>query len=647
VSCFTKRGVRIASGAKTAHHAFVRKGYVCLAAFGAFISLPYCLLASEAEALAIDAAILARHMPFGTILNPIYASSTSSNIVGYTRCGDSALWTGAYLAAESFRYSTTQSPDALNNVKTALSGIESLVDVTGDNRLARCIVPANSPYAAGIESEEAANTIHQAPPYIWVDNTSRDEVIGVFFGLGAAYDLVDDAGVKSRITSVTTLLSGFISGHQWSPNDDISNTFLVRPEELQMLVQVTRHVNPSSTLNAPFYTPPVSLGVTVDVLGLSSYFKFNLDYMTFYNLIRLQDNSDNRSAYETIRNYTAAHQNAFFDLIDCALTGPNGPRDAETTALMDEWLQRSRRDFTVDVSKTVAVCTEACAPVPVSIRPPGDFLWQVDPFQLSGGGSGVIETAGIDYILPYWMARYYGVIQADADAQSSAAPVDSMAPNALASLYGSNLAAAVASAQSQPPATALGGVTVTVTDSAGVARNAPLLYVSPGQINFEIPDGAAPGVATIKLAGSGAGQIYEGAIQAVAPALFTMNGAGTGVAAATAISVPANSQTQNPVQVFQCGTTGCIATPIVLASDATVYLTLYGSAIRNLSSLANVALAVNGVSLPVLYAGPAPGFAGLDQVNVSLPLNLRGSGASNVTLTVDGQTSNVVTMNIQ
>ena len=174
-------------------------------------------------------------MPFGTILNPIYASSTSSNIVGYTRCGDSALWTGAYLAAESFRYNVTQSQDALNNVKAALSGIESLVDVTGDNRLARCIVPANSAYAAGIESEEAANTIHQAPPYIWVDNTSRDQVVGIFFGLGAAYDLVDDAGVKSRISSVTTLISGFISGHQWSPNDDISNTFLVRPEELQML----------------------------------------------------------------------------------------------------------------------------------------------------------------------------------------------------------------------------------------------------------------------------------------------------------------------------------------------------------------------------------------------------------------------------
>src|SRR5262250_3244879 len=83
---------------------------------------------SEPDALAIDAGILARHMPFGTILDPIYSSSTSTQIVNYTRCGDSALWTGAYLAAEAFRYKVTQSADALHNVQTALAGLKALAD---------------------------------------------------------------------------------------------------------------------------------------------------------------------------------------------------------------------------------------------------------------------------------------------------------------------------------------------------------------------------------------------------------------------------------------------------------------------------------------------------------------------------------------
>ena len=41
--------------------------------------------------------------------------------------------------------------------------------------------------------------------------------------------------------------------------------------------------------------------VLVDVQSNNSYFKFNLDYMSFYNLVRLQDNGDNRGAYMTVR----------------------------------------------------------------------------------------------------------------------------------------------------------------------------------------------------------------------------------------------------------------------------------------------------------------------------------------------------------
>jgi hypothetical protein len=39
--------------------------------------------------------------------------------------------------------------------------------------------------------------------------------------------------------------------------------------------------------------PPVGAGVAVDVLSNSSYFKFNLDYMSLYQLVHLQDNSGN------------------------------------------------------------------------------------------------------------------------------------------------------------------------------------------------------------------------------------------------------------------------------------------------------------------------------------------------------------------
>jgi hypothetical protein len=97
--------------------------------------------ASEADAILISQNIRAHHMPFGTIMDPIFATPDSEQLVGYTHCGDSAIWTGHYLAAEAFRYNVTQSPEALDNVRVALAGIESLLDVTGTNLLSRCLIP--------------------------------------------------------------------------------------------------------------------------------------------------------------------------------------------------------------------------------------------------------------------------------------------------------------------------------------------------------------------------------------------------------------------------------------------------------------------------------------------------------------------------
>jgi uncharacterized protein (TIGR03437 family) len=127
-----------------------------------------------------------------------------------------------------------------------------------------------------------------------------------------------------------------------------------------------------------------------------------------------------------------------------------------------------------------------------------------------------------------------------------------------------------------------------------------------------------------------------------------MNGNGSGVAAALAVAVQAgNPQLQSPVPVFQCGGTGCVSVPIDLGVDRPVYVSFYGTGIRNRSSLANVTVTINGVSVPASYAGAAPDYVGLDQVNVGLPLTLRGSGECSVVVSVDGQTSNTVTINIQ
>jgi hypothetical protein len=397
-----------------------------------FLFAALSLEAGESEALAIDLEIQTRHLPYGTVLNPIVAAAGSRDIVQYTRCGDSAIWTGHYLAAEAYRYRATFHPDALANVRGAVAGIKLLADVTGNDLLARCAVPEDSPFAPGIASEEASNGSYfstlNGRRWMWIGNTSRDQYTGVFFGLGAAYDLVEDSGVRAEISALTTRLLDRLIGWGWNvimPDGSMSTTFLIRPEQRLSFLQVGKRVN-SKRFAGQYATDSFWLAgqtavpIGIDVLDEhSSYFKFNLNYITLYNLIRLENGgwwsgwikSWYEHAYAVNRRSTDNHGNAHFNMIDRALEGPNAQRDAETRALLEAWLKRPRTDVRVDLSVTLPVCgDQTCNPAPVELRPPSDFVWQMNPFQVSGGGSGIIENAGIDYILPYWMARYYGVV---------------------------------------------------------------------------------------------------------------------------------------------------------------------------------------------------------------------------------------------
>jgi hypothetical protein len=387
---------------------------------------------AERNALAIDANIQARHMPYGGVIDPILSLADLSQITDYTRCGDSAIWTGHYLAAEAFRYKVTGAADALTNINNAISEINNLIDVTGGNVLARCALPASSPYAASISSQESANGIYNGSisgtpsgtPWIWVGNTSRDQYIGVFFGLTVTYDLVTDATVRKWCTYLVTRLLQNLQDNAWNivmPNGSISTTFLIRPDEQLSLLLIGKQVNPalfSSEYSSESDTisPSVVAPVSVDCADQTgSYFKFNLDYLTFYTLMRMGSGYSAYwygLAYDELRATTSSHQNAQFNMIDRAINGANATRDAQTQSLLGAWLLRPRLDVYRDFTGQFPACStnEACQPLPVVDRVTTDFVWQRDPFALSGGGQGDIESAGIDYILPYWMGRYYGVI---------------------------------------------------------------------------------------------------------------------------------------------------------------------------------------------------------------------------------------------
>ncbi len=218
-----------------------------------------------------------------------------------------------------------------------------------------------------------------------------------------------------------------------------------------------------------------------------------------------------------------------------------------------------------------------------------------------------------------------------------------LAPESIASLFGAGMAGATQASGGLPLPTTISGSQVVVRDAMGVARAAPLFFVSPTQINLSVPAGTVTGVATVKaVLNDGFVACGLATITSVAPALFTANASGRGVAAAVVLRVrPNGAQVYEPVARFDPAQNIFVPIPIDLGPEGDqVFLILYGTGFRHRSSLGNVKITIGGVAVGALYAGDAPGLEGLDQVNALLPRSLMGRGEVDVVLTVEGKTAN-------
>ena len=225
-----------------------------------------------------------------------------------------------------------------------------------------------------------------------------------------------------------------------------------------------------------------------------------------------------------------------------------------------------------------------------------------------------------------------------------------VAPESIVAAFGSNLATTTQAASSTQLPTTLAGVSVRIVDAAGVERLAPLFIVTPSQINYQMPPGAAAGPSLVAVTSGGnfiAGGVAEGVI--VAPGLFSADASGQGVAAALVFRRKGNgAESYEPVARFDSALNRFVAAPIDLGPESDqVFLILYGTGVRFRSALSAVSCAIGALDSEVLFADAAPGYVGLDQINVRLSRALTGRGVVDVALSVEGKAANIVRIGIQ
>lgn len=224
-----------------------------------------------------------------------------------------------------------------------------------------------------------------------------------------------------------------------------------------------------------------------------------------------------------------------------------------------------------------------------------------------------------------------------------------LATDSIAAAFGANLATTTMVASGLPLPTELAGTRIVLKDAAGVERAAPLFFVSQFQVNYQVPTGMAPGVATVTVT-SADGQITTGVIliTPTLPGLFTANSDGVGAPTGYVLRVKTNgAQIEEPLTTYDAAQGRFVPRPIDFYSDSPtqadqIYLVLFGTGVRNRSSLTDVEAALDGsIKAEVLYAAAQGFYVGLDQINLKLPLIANRPTASLVVV-VDGKPSNPV-----
>jgi uncharacterized protein (TIGR03437 family) len=235
---------------------------------------------------------------------------------------------------------------------------------------------------------------------------------------------------------------------------------------------------------------------------------------------------------------------------------------------------------------------------------------------LGSGGSGnslsLVGTSG---------AGNGQQIEAGAVVNAATFQQRALAPGSLVSLFGSNLNGATVQFNGVP---------------------APILYASSSQLNLQVPwELQGNSTTSVTVTGNSIGTELESVPVALSdPGIFSLGAPQGAIENVAGAVLNANSPAHagDYILIFATGLGAVTPSPptgVASGANPLSHLFVYPTA------------TVGGVSAPVSFAGLAPGFIGLYQVNVQVPQGVAPGDAVPVIVSIGGSASNSVTISVR
>lgn len=226
-------------------------------------------------------------------------------------------------------------------------------------------------------------------------------------------------------------------------------------------------------------------------------------------------------------------------------------------------------------------------------------------------------------------------------------PGGAIAPGTIISAFGSNLATATQEAMSVPLSTRLpdnsgGSSLIFIVGSNQI--EAPLFFVAAGQINAQTPFNVPAGTHMVQVRrGSETSAAQPVVVRDVSPGIFIMDPAtnrGAVVNAQTFQLITDSNRTRpgDFLSIF-CTGLGAVDPPVPSGQRAP-------SAEPLARTVSQPLVNIGGIPAQVIFSGLAPGFVGLYQVNVQVPMGVP-SGTQPLEIVINGVPSNRVNLAVQ
>jgi uncharacterized protein (TIGR03437 family) len=223
---------------------------------------------------------------------------------------------------------------------------------------------------------------------------------------------------------------------------------------------------------------------------------------------------------------------------------------------------------------------------------------------------------------------------------AGATPDGSVAPGSIITIYGQNLAGALQLGPTNPLAQTIGNVTVTVNSML-----MPLMFVSPGQINAQVPMELAPGTYTLTVNWLG---------QAPVSGTFTVSRDAPG------IFIQDNAQNiPLAAALHQDGSLITLASPARRNEIVSLYGTGFGPYNQPVADgfpppmtplypvTDAVTVSAGSAPFPATWAGAAPGIAGVAIAQFQIGSSIPSSTNVNIVINVGGKPSATVVLPVQ